>query len=125
VQQVLKELGADEKPIITALNKIDLLDDQAWLEGVKRDFPHAVAISAKLKQNLDILTRELERNFHSQMISLQLLLPHARMDLVDLFYRQGKVEEIKYLQKGIKVKVNLPKVLAHNILQNKEIQKIS
>jgi GTP-binding protein HflX len=84
-----------------------------------------VAISAKLKQNLDILTRELERNFHSQMISLQLLLPHARMDLVDLFYRQGKVEEIKYLQKGIKVKVNLPKVLAHNILQNKEIQKIS
>ncbi|TRZ49212.1 GTPase HflX [bacterium] len=124
VHDVLKELRADEKPMITALNKIDLLDDKVWLENLKGDFVNPVAISAKFEQNLDLLAKELEKNFQGRMVSLELLLPHARMDLVDLFYREGKVEEIKYLQEGIKIKVNLPKALAHNLLQNKEIEKI-
>jgi hypothetical protein len=38
-----------------------------------------------------------------------------------LFHRQGKIEQIKYLQKGIKVKLNLPKLLANKLLANDEI----
>ncbi len=124
VHAVLKQLGTDKKPMITALNKIDLLDDQAWLGKLKQDFINPIPVSAKLKQNLDILVQELEKHFSARMEHLELLLPHARMDLVDLFYRQGKVEEIKYLQKGIKVKVNLPKTLAYNLLKSKAIEKV-
>jgi hypothetical protein len=47
------------------------------------------------------------------------------MDLVDLFYREGKVEEIKYLQKGMKVKLNLPRILSHRLLNNKDIEKLN
>ena len=125
VHRVLKELGADKKPMITALNKIDLLDDRTWLEKLKSDFNNPIPISAKFEQNLEALSRELEKYFRGRMISLQLLLPHRRMDLVDLFYRQGKVEEIKYLQRGIKIKVILPKILAQKLLQDKSIEKIN
>jgi GTP-binding protein HflX len=120
---VLKELGADNKPVVTALNKIDLMDDPAWLSRLKADFINSVAISAKLKQNLDILLRKIQDNFASQMTYLEITIPHTRMDLVDLFYRQGQVKEIKYLQKEIKVKVNLPKILSQKLLQHREIKK--
>lgn len=122
VASVLKELGADKKPTITALNKIDLLDDQAWLGKLKEDFSNSVPISAKLKQNLDVLLEKIQENFTRLMTRLTLILPHSRMDLIDLFYRQGRVEEIDYLGRGIKVKVNLPKIIASNLLQDKDMR---
>ncbi len=125
VMSVLKELHADEKPMITALNKIDLLDDATWLEKLKQDFPQAIPISAKLRKNFDILQNEIEKNFVGRMEHMEILIPHRRMDLVDLFYREGKVEEIKYQQSGIKIKLHLSKILSQKILHNKEIERIS
>jgi len=119
---VLKELQADHKPMITALNKIDLLDDKIWLERLKEDFVNPVAISARLGQNLGFLSEEIQKNFSSKMTYLELMVPHSRMDLVDLFYREGKVEEIKYLQKGIKIKLSLPNIISQKLLHNKEIE---
>ncbi len=122
---VLKELQADKKPIITALNKIDLLEDKTWLEQLKKDFNNSIAISAKLRENLDSLLEKIQENFASRMIRLELLIPLSRMDLVDLCYREGKVEDIEYLQKGIKIRLSLPKVLSQKLLHDKEIKEIS
>jgi len=124
VKEVLKDLGADEIPMITALNKIDLLEDPIWLNQLKKDFPQAVEISARLKKNLEALLKKIILHFNSQMINLKLLLPFSRMDLVDLFYREGKVKEIQYGQKSIEIKLSLPKVLYYKLLQNKEIENI-
>jgi len=125
VWEVLKELKVDTKPVITALNKIDLLDDPMWLAQLKEDFPNPVPISAKLNQNIETLAEKIGANFISRMSKLEILVPHSRMDLVDLFYREGKVEEIRYLQKGIKIKLNLPKILADKLLHDKEIEEVS
>ncbi len=124
VWDVLKELKADEKPMITALNKIDLLEDPMWLARLKNDFSNSVAISAKLNQNLETLLERIEENFAGRMVGLEVLIPHSRMDLVDLFYREGKVLEIEYLQEGVKVSLNLPKVLAQKLLHTKEIREV-
>ena len=111
--------------MITALNKIDLLDDAAWLGQLKEDFSPAVAVSALFKQNLDLLMAEIEKKFSTRMIRTEVLLAAGRMDLVDLFYREGKVEEVEYLQKGIKIKLNLPKILFHKLLSHREIREVS
>ncbi len=121
---VLKQLGADQKPIVTALNKIDLMQDKAWMARLKEDFIRPVFISAKLKQNTDALLGEIERDFSARMIRVQILIAHSRMDLVDLFYRQAKVEEIKYLPEGIKIKKKKKKILYQNLLHNKEIENL-
>jgi len=120
---VLEELGVREKPRITALNKIDLLDDQMWLEKLSEDFSSpVVAISAKLKTNLDLLLGKVEESFGSRMEHLEAMVPLERMDIIDLFYRQGKVEKIEYQQKGIRVKANLPKILSSKLLHSGAIK---
>jgi GTP-binding protein HflX len=122
VFEVLKELGAHEKPVITALNKIDLIDDKMWLEKLKNDFANTVAISAKLGLNLDLLLEKIQENFSARMSHTEILIPHTRMDLVNLFYREGKIERIQYVQKGIKIKLSLPKVIYLKLLHNNEIE---
>ena len=122
VLEVLKQLNAGEKPVITALNKIDLLHDKGPIDQLKKDFPGAVAISAKLRENFESLFKEIENNFSGRMLELKVIIPHSRMDLVDLFYREGKIKKIDYLHEGIRIHLNLPKVLHHKLLHNKEIK---
>lgn len=124
VMEVLKELGADKKPIITALNKIDLLEDRSVLDKLKSGFTDSVAISAKFKENFPALLEEVQKNFSARMQDIKIIIPHSRMDMVDLFYREGKVKEIEYAQDGIKLSLRLPKVLYQRLLADKEIEKI-
>jgi GTP-binding protein HflX len=125
VFNVLKELQAEKKSTLTALNKIDLLEDKTWLQRLKADFPDAIEISAKYKRNLNPLLLKIEEKFSDRMVYVGLLIPHSRMDLIDLCYRQGKVEEVKYSQKGIKIKLNLPKIIYYKLLHNKDIDNLS
>lgn len=124
VASVLEEFQAQEKPMITVLNKADLLEDKVWLARIQSDFSGAVAISAKLKQNLDALLEKIQDNLPDKMVEARVILKHARMDLIDLFYRQGRVEEVEYLQKGVRVKLSLPKVLFQKLLHNGEIEEV-
>ena len=52
---VLSELGAGEIPVITVLNKIDLLTDPGQKESLLSCFPESVAVSVKKKSGLDEL----------------------------------------------------------------------
>jgi GTPase len=125
VFQVLKELGLEEKPLITVLNKIDLFEDRVMLRNIEQDFANPIAISAKSGENMDALLKKIQGNFSERMVNLEILIKHNRMDLVDSFYRQGKVKDIQYLQKGIKIKLSLPKIISQKLLHSKEIEKVS
>lgn len=118
---VLFELGAQNKPILTALNKIDQMEDSTWLSHLKQDFINSVCISAKFKQNIDIFVSEIQKFFASKIELVEIKIPYSRMDLVNLFYQEAKVIKIKYLQRGIKIKLNLPKTLHYKLLQDKDI----
>jgi len=122
VMEVLKGLGLENKPLITALNKIDLLTDKQILEKYQRDFLNAIPISAKLKQNLELLLKEIETYFRPNLVYVKMKLPLNRMDLVNLFYEQGKVEKISFTDKEIKIEANLPSSLVDKLLKFKEIK---
>lgn len=124
VFEVLKDLGAENKPIVTALNKIDLLDDRAWLSRLESDFPNSVPISATEKLNLGVLLNRIQDNFASSMVEADIMVPHSRIGLIDLLYKEGKVKDIKYRQEGIKVKLSIAKLILDKLLSDKAIRKI-
>ncbi|MCX5708123.1 MAG: GTPase HflX [Candidatus Omnitrophica bacterium] len=125
VGEVLKELGVSDKPMITVLNKIDRLNDQSWLGQIKNEFNGSIAISAKTRQNLEELLEKIQNCFAEKLLILEISIPHSRMDLVNFFYKEGKVIAIKYLQKSIKIQLSCPKVLLHKLQQDKDIRIIS
>jgi GTP-binding protein HflX len=57
--EVLRGLGAGEKPKLIALNKIDRLDAES-LETLTRRYPGGIAVSALKRQGLELLVSRIE-----------------------------------------------------------------
>ncbi|MDD5129353.1 MAG: GTPase HflX [Candidatus Omnitrophica bacterium] len=124
VQSVLDELGLKDKPVLTALNKMDLVDDRSWLELYKNEFKDSVIFSAKSGENVDALIESIQMYFSGLMLSLRIVIPHSRMELVDFFYRQAKIDKIDYLQDGISINLRISRELFSKINKDKDIKVI-
>ena len=122
VQEVLGELGTEDKPVIVALNKIDQEQDRSWLEVTRKDFANSILISAKTGEHIDDLICAIEEHFYAMMVSLRIEIPHTRMEMLDYFYRAGKVESVSYLPEGIRVEVNIPRKVYAIIGQDKDLK---
>ncbi len=108
VNAVLDQLKVLDKPMIMALNKIDKLDDRKCLEQMKREVPYCLGISALKGENIQQLFLLVEDILSQGAVEIDILLPANRMDLVNLAYRQGQVQDVKFLAKGIHLKASLP-----------------
>jgi GTP-binding protein HflX len=97
--QVLGELGAGDKRVLLALNKVDLVDDARLLE-LKRQFPDAVFISVRTGQGMDDLFHRLHDMLIDRVVRLDLSIPLSRMDLVAFLHEQGKVLSEDY-ERGV------------------------
>ena len=115
VKEMLKKLNIEDKPAITVLNKVDLLDDRSWVEKYKKDFPESVEISALNQENFPAMFRLLEQKLEKMFVSISLNLPLNRMDLVDLIYREGQVSSVDYRQDSINIQAILPSVTASKL----------
>lgn len=55
VSNVLRELGADKKPLINVLNKVDQAPSRRFVETIKERLPDSVVVSCKMGEGLDSL----------------------------------------------------------------------
>ena len=109
VSDVLGELDARDKPRVTALNKIDLLEDPTELDTTL--YPNAVPVSALQKVGLDALREKLAEVLAASMESLRVLIPFEKSELVELFHRRGHVQQEEHLPGGTLLVGRLPRSL--------------
>ena len=96
VGHVLGELGAAEKPVVTVFNKSDLVADQYELRRAVVQMPESVYISAKTREGLPYLMRQISKTIESLLIRVRLEIPYNRSDLVALCYDRGRVISADY-----------------------------
>jgi GTP-binding protein HflX len=124
VKMVLDELGLKDKPVLTALNKADLLEECGWPQLPAGDFGDSVVISAKTGKNIESLLTRIQGYFASLILDLKIMVPHSRMDLVDLFYRCARVEKVDYLQEGINIRLKISRELFKRIEKDEGVKVI-
>lgn len=112
VLQVLSEIGAAQKPMITVLNKIDCLENKTLLEDIACKFEKPVLISAKTGENVQLLTEFISDELSAVMVNIDVLLPIARMDLVNIAHREGQVYSVDYQNESIHLKAAMPNKFA-------------
>jgi GTP-binding protein HflX len=117
VEEVLEELGAGERTIVTALNKIDRLNltdpkDAARLERALQAYPNAVAVSALEKRGLIDLLNTVDQTLRRQMAPVDVLIPYAQGDLVALVHEHGFVEQEEHTETGTHIVGHVPVELA-------------
>jgi GTP-binding protein HflX len=111
---VLEELGADTRNMITVLNKIDLVRDPGERKQLKKHFPDAVLVSAKTGEGLDELDHALARAMADKVRKVHLRVPQKRADLVALAHNEGRVLNTAYEGNDVLLTAILPKThMAH------------
>lgn len=108
VHEVLKEIGAETKPVITVYNKIDKLPPDSKLADRLAMEEDTVCISAAKKLNLETLQQMIESHLKSKAVEVILCIPYAETAKAAQLHETANVLEQEYTENGAVMKVILP-----------------
>lgn len=108
VHEVLKEIGAETKPVITVYNKIDKLPPDSKLTDRLALEEDTVCISAAKKLNLETLQQMIESHLKSKAVEVTLCIPYAETAKAAQLHETANVLEQEYTENGAVMKVILP-----------------
>lgn len=103
--KTLAELGAAEIPVVTILNKCDLIE-----ENIPED-EKTVKISAKRGEGIDKLLLAIARNLPESSHRMRLLLPYDKAGLGAKLRENGKVFSEEYTENGVLIDALVDKLL--------------
>jgi len=110
--RVLTELGADEKRMLVALNKIDKVKDPAVLAGLRRHFPEAIFISVHSGEGLGALVERMDEMTSEGSMALTLRIPQSEGALLARIHRHARVLQTSYEGDAVRLVAVLPARLA-------------
>ena len=108
-QEVLAELGADEKRKLLVFNKVDLVEDNAKRRELESQFPDACFISAGTGEGLEHLQNRMSAMLAGRVQRLQLRIPQSRHDIVTRLHRDGKIISTDYEGQDVLLQAVIPK----------------
>lgn len=107
VYNVLEEIGAKDKTIITVYNKIDKLPEGSGLAERLAKEENSICISAKGRINLDKLLELIADNLKMKSVEEIFLVPYSDSAAASRLHDVGTVLEQEYLADGTQMKVRL------------------
>jgi len=103
----IQKIGATRTPIVTALNKIDLLREdeiQHKTEVFKDTAPNPVPISALHGTNIDLLKQEIIGHFEGYVqASISLPITDETMSFVSWLFGRADIHDVEYKDDSMKV----------------------
>ena len=108
---VLDSLGALEIPMITVLNKCDLVRNMITISH----YPDYIQTSAKLKEGIRELCSKIDETLFSELYLDTFLIPYDLGNLLSLIIETSEVLSTEYLNEGTLITAKVSKKL-HNML---------
>ncbi|TVP48856.1 MAG: GTPase HflX [Halomonas sp.] len=110
VELVLKEIGADDIPVLKVMNKIDRLDSAPRIERDGQGVPEVVWLSAQQGTGLDLLHEALSERLANDVIGFSLTLSPEQGKLRAGLHELNAVREEAFDEQGHSVlDVRLPR----------------
>lgn len=108
---LLGELGCEDRPVISVLNKSDLVPEIDLVPMIGT----GVRISAKTGEGIDRLLQAIEDNLPVKSSKVTLLLPFAKTGIAATLRKEGTVLEEEYTEDGLKLTVQLNHILLEQV----------
>ena len=109
--EVLKELNADEKPIIHLLNKVDVCPNSPMITKLKIKYPKNVTLSGLQKSGFDDLFHRMVEEMKNLRKLVVLQIPQSQYGTITELMRVGRVLKQEYEENDVIVHVEVPKIL--------------
>ena len=123
VGRVLKELGVQDKPVFTILNKADRIPRGPERERIKRSFEDPLVISALKGEGLSELIDRVVQFIQKDMADVELVLPHKHFDVAKIIREKGTVRREEYGRDGLFISARVPKKIKYYIFKKLKTKK--
>lgn len=104
--EVLSELGASEKEIITVYNKIDNKNEIIDRLIARKTTSDSVFLSCKTGEGIQELLEIIESKINMSFPLQEYKIPHNRYDLIAKLREQGSISSEETLEVGVVIKAN-------------------
>ncbi|MDR7520829.1 MAG: GTPase HflX [Armatimonadota bacterium] len=111
VHEILEDLGAGDRPLVTVFNKADRLSPEE-IRRLRAEDPDAVVVSAVRGDGLDELLHTIARRLPEPWIRVRVRIPYDEGRLLARLHAEGRVLAQRYGAAGITVDAELPGPLA-------------
>jgi len=108
VQETLDEIDASHIPMITALNKADLLRNPENAREVLKSFPKSISISAMTGEGISDLLHLMREELFESYTPIHVRLPYKQGALISLFHELGQVERVEHERGGVVMHGRIP-----------------
>ena len=102
VYETLGRLGIQDKPVITAFNKIDKVDELPVIKDFKAN--ETVYIAAKHETGLDKLSAAIEAEVLKSRNYIEKLIPYSDAGIINRIRKSGNILEEDYREDGIYIR---------------------
>lgn len=116
VREVLHEIGAHAKPSVIVFNKSDTLSTQERAVLVRRH-PDAILTSALTREGIDELVTRIADEASRGSVTLTVLVPYTRGDLVQLAHERGQILSERHTEAGTQLVVRLSQGLTGHFVE--------
>jgi GTP-binding protein HflX len=111
--EVLSELNAKDRPIITVINKVDLAKEgdshhRARIQKLRLTYPRAIQASALTGEGLDLLFDEMMEVLKMRRRRILVKIPQSEYGVLASALHEGTVFAKSYVDNDIVVDVELP-----------------
>lgn len=109
VYETLKELGVQDKKIVTLFNKQDKVEEPEILRDFRADYVLKTAV--KTGQGLEELKEILEKVITEDQIYLERVLGYQEAGQVQMIRKYGQLLSEEYTPEGIEIKARVPRTI--------------
>jgi GTP-binding protein HflX len=113
--EVLKELNAGKKPVITILNKMDKAPSPSLVHRLRMTYPKNVQISAVTHQGFDELQEVMIQELSQQRKIIEVRIPQSEYAIVSEIMRVGHILYQDYEENDVVLRVDVPAPLANKL----------
>ena len=113
VYDTLKNLGVQDKVMITAFNKQDKLETEQILKDFQADY--TVKISAKTGTGIKNLLDQIEKVLNERKVLVERVFSYQEAGKIQIIRKYGQLMEEEYRPDGIYVKAYLPKDILQSL----------
>lgn len=113
--KVLGELGAGNRPMILAFNKIDKVEDPGVLHRLRVHFPEAFFLSVHTGEGVDALLEKMGDLAGPGIVTRELSIPVTDSALVARLHRDAQVHEVRYEGEEAILTVSMGEKLAEEL----------
>jgi GTP-binding protein HflX len=109
VNEVLRELGLEDHPMILVLNKADRVPDRSYIDVLKAHHDESIVVSAFKREGLDRLEHAVREKLHELAVESEVVFEPSQGKLVHYLSQNATVINQRFEEDEVRIRCNLPR----------------